>query len=181
MIAELIGNEFSESHFCFRLQLQQVDLVNVERLTRAVERDDDGEPNCGFGGGDHHHKEDENVSVKVLLNMGECHRAQVHRVEHQFNGHELGADIAAQEERGHSDGKQDRAEDQVERHGHRAQVMECFRHQRLSFLAKTTAPKIAIKIRTLVTSKGSRKRVKSANATSCVDPLKLPRTTGACV
>src|SRR5580658_594389 len=132
------------------LVLHRIDVVDHQRAAVLEHRKNNGQSHGGFGGGHHHDEEAVNMSVHLLEFEGECHEGQVHRVEHQLDGHEYRDDVAAEDEAGHSESKKNGAQDQVpaQRDG--------IRHGQISFLASTIAPTSAIRIKTEVTSNGSR-------------------------
>src|SRR5215469_11526886 len=111
-------NQRDESGIELRsLEFQQVDLVHVERLARTEDGDDDGEAYGGFGGSDDHHKKDEDLSGDLVPHMREGDEGEVDRVEHQFDRHEDGDDIALDEKTGDADGKEHGGEDQIPGNG----------------------------------------------------------------
>ena len=57
--------------------------------------------------------------------MGKGDKGEVHRVEHELNGHEDGDDVALDEERADADGEEDRGQDQVVGDGHHAAIFLC--------------------------------------------------------
>jgi hypothetical protein len=95
------------------LILQQVDLVNVKGLARAIDGDDDSQPDGGFGCGDDHDEEDEDLSGDLMPHMREGDEGEVNGVEHELNRHEDGDDVAFDKEAGDADGEEDGGEDQV--------------------------------------------------------------------
>src|ERR1700722_13193293 len=130
--------------------LHRIDVVDHQRAAILEHSKNNGQSHGGFGCGHHHDKEAVNVPVHLLEFVGECHKAQIHRVQHQLDGHEYRDDIAAEDKAGHSESKKNRAQDQVP--AQRDGVL----HAHTSFLASTIAPTSAIRIRTEVTSNGSR-------------------------
>ena len=82
---------------CGLASFHQVDLVDVQGLARAEERDDDGEADGGLGRGDDHDEEDEDLAVDLVPHVGEGDEGQVDGVEHQLNRHEDRDDVALDE------------------------------------------------------------------------------------
>ena len=91
-----------------------------------------------------------------MPHVREGDEGEVDGVEHELNRHEDGDDVALDEEAGDADGEEDGGEDEVPAMGTTA-VMGAYR----SFRASTTAPRMATRMRTEVTSKGSRSSWKS--------------------
>ena len=94
-----------------------------------------------------------------MPHVREGDEGQVDGVEHELDRHEDGDDVALDEEGGDADRKEDGGEDEVARQ--MGTMMRSWQLAICSFRARTTAPRIATRIRTLVTSKGSRSLVKS--------------------
>src|SRR5437868_5002368 len=65
----------------------------------------DGQSHRSFGGGDNHYEKAVDVSIHLLELIRERHEAQVHRIEHQLDGHENRDDVAAKDESSHSQSK----------------------------------------------------------------------------
>src|SRR5512135_2868006 len=122
----------------FPLQLQQVHAIGIQSFACTEYRNDDGQSNGGFRGGDHHDKEDEDLTAQGVPVRGERHEAQVHGVEHQLDRHEDRDDVALDEKAEYAAGEEDRAEREIVRK----------RNHWLSLRARTTAPMIAIRIST---------------------------------
>ena len=61
----------------------------------------------------HHHKETEDVPVHLFELVREGNEGQIHRVEHQLDGHENGDDVAPINKARHSQPEQNGAENQV--------------------------------------------------------------------
>ena len=104
------GNEPELLH---RLVLKRTDLVDFECLAIFEDRQDDGQAHGGFGRGDHHHEETENVPVDLFELVGKRDEAEIHGVEHQLDGHEHSNDVAAEQESGDAEREQNRAQDQI--------------------------------------------------------------------
>ncbi len=97
----------------------------------------------------HHHEEREQVPVHLLPLVGEGDKGQVDGIQNQLDRHEHGDDVAAENEAGHAEREQHRAQHQ--KPGKR----DVPRHSS-SFRASTMAPTIAIRIRIEVISNGNR-------------------------
>src|SRR5437868_2077761 len=81
-------------YYSLLLKSQHARIVNVERLAVAEDGDDDAKPDCGLGGGDRHHDEDEELARHVAVVAGEGDESQVNGVEHQLDAHEHGDGVA---------------------------------------------------------------------------------------
>src|SRR5687767_2757362 len=76
---------------------QRVQLVDLNGHPLAEERDDDGEADGDFGGGDSQDEEDENVSVHRAVETRERDEPQGRRDEHQLEAHEDDEGVTANE------------------------------------------------------------------------------------
>ena len=132
----------------FRLLTSSI--CNVARFLKTVRIMP--ETDSGFGGRDDHHEERIDVAVDLFELIRERDKAQIHRVEHQLDGHEHGDDVLAEQEAGNAQRKQDRGQQQIP--GQRDRGRDAKACDQISFLASTTAPMIAIRIRNDVTSNG---------------------------
>src|SRR5205085_2281805 len=83
----------------------------------------------------------------LAAHIGKSDKAEVHSVQHQLNGHEERDDVALENKSRYT---------HAEEHGAEREVPGNRDHQ-CSFLARTTAPIMAISTSTEVTSKGRRK------------------------
>src|SRR5262249_48903177 len=92
--------------------------------------------------------------------VGKSYKAQVDGIQHQLNRHKNGDDVALEQKAEHAERKQDCAQDQIPGK----------RDHQPSFLPSTTAPIMAIRISTEVTSKGSRNGRNSRRAILWVSP-----------
>ena len=91
------------------------------------------------------HEEDQHLAVEGPQRAAEGDEGQVHRVQHQLDAHEHRDDVAAQEDAHDADGE--------ERPGSAAAACWTRSGAHGSFLARTTAPTRAARIRTDVASK----------------------------
>src|SRR5438874_7995563 len=71
-------------------EFEQVHAFDVERLPIARNQDDDSQADGGFRRGDHNHKQHKNLSVELAERLAKRDERQIHRVEHQLDGHENG-------------------------------------------------------------------------------------------
>src|SRR5208337_3760147 len=127
--------------------------------TRAIDGNDDGQAHRGLGGGHHHHEEDENLSAKRVPVRGEGDERKVHAVQHQLDRHENRDDVALDQKPEHTTCEQDSAQHEIVRkrdHLYPSSFLAP-RATASGGLASTTAPRMAIRISTDVTSKGNRK------------------------
>src|SRR5262245_29127 len=126
--------------------------VGVQRLALAEQRDHNRQANRRFGGGDRHHEEHDDLAVHRSQLAPEGDEAQVHGVQHDLDRQQNRDDIASDEDAGRADRTQHRREDQV--------VVERW-HQRGSLRASTTAPTMATRMSSEVTSNANAYSVKS--------------------
>src|SRR6201996_1160071 len=178
------------------LVLHEVDLIDVQGLACAEERDDDRETDGSLCRGDDHNEEDEDLPLDAMPHVGEGDEGQIDGIEHQLNGHEDRDDIALDEKGADADREEHRGEDEIPCDGNHLAVLlaaqalgdqhqseagrdakserypavaraakkqshKSIGHDYCSFLASTTAPRIATRIRMEVTSNGSSNEVKS--------------------
>ena len=100
------------------LVLHQVDLVNVERLPRPEDGDNDRQPDCGFGGSHNHYEEHEDLSGNSVPTVCERYKGEVYSVQHQFNRHEDGDDVAPDQKSCNADREQDCGQYEISGEGH---------------------------------------------------------------
>src|SRR5579872_596958 len=150
--------------------LHRVHFVHIQRFTVFEYRQDNGQSYGRFRRGNHHYEKRENVPVDLFELIGKCDEAQVDGIQHQLDRHEYGDDAFSKQKPGDAQCEQDGAQNQIPGqrdagHGN-------------SFRARTIAPTIAIRIRTDITSNGSRYCVNRAWPKSwAVPPLKPPKCT----
>src|SRR5271154_5005021 len=65
---------------------ERTDFVDFEGLAIFENRENDRQSDRGFRGGDHHHKEAENMPVHMFELVGKSDEAQIDGVQHQLNG-----------------------------------------------------------------------------------------------
>src|SRR6185312_2077197 len=139
-----------------RSPLQAREGVGGQRLAMTEHADEDREADRGFGGGDGHDEEHDDLPVGGAERPAERDEAQVHRVQHDLDRQKDRDEVAADEHAGRADGEQNRREHEV--------VVQCRHHgvggagappRRVSLFARTTAPTIATMIRSEVTSNGN--------------------------
>src|SRR5258706_3009248 len=142
-------------------------LVDERRLAVAEDGDDDREADGRLGGGDgHDHQRDHRaVTLQIGDERAERHDAEIHRIEHQLDGHQHRDRVPAGEEPERPDGEQRAGERQVrvELLGDAHQPVASF-----SRLARNTPPITAARSSTLTASKASTYRSNSRWARSFV-------------
>src|SRR5688572_19600381 len=90
---------------------QQVEVLDVDRLGVAEDRDDDREPDRRFRGSHGHHEEDEDLSLDPDR-ARERNEREVHGVEHELDAHEQDDRVAADHHAEDADREQDRRKDE---------------------------------------------------------------------
>src|SRR5688572_1278178 len=138
--------------------LERRERVGVERLAMAEERDDERQADGGFGGGDGHHEERDDLAVDVAAVAAERHERQVHGVQHDLDRQQNRDQVTAQEHAGRPDREKDRRDDQV--------VTERDHGSVSSLRASTTAPTIATRMRIDVASKANAWRLNRTRPSS---------------
>src|SRR5208282_994309 len=141
------------------------------------------EADRGFSGGHYHHEKNEDLSAERVPVRGKGDERKVHAVEHQLNRHEDGDDIALDQEPEHSTDEQDSAQHEIVRKRNHLYPSSFLgpRAPPSGRLASTSAPMMAIRISTDVTSKGSRKSRNRSRAKSWGAPHKAPIDTDCVV
>src|SRR4030095_11770849 len=123
----------------------------MRRLPRAVESDDDSEPDGHFGCGDSDDEENENLRVVIWqavladIEAAKGNERQVRRVQHELEAHEDRDDVSPKDDSGKADGKQQSADEEVvvQREAHFSSRLE-----------RMTTPIVATRIRTATTWSG---------------------------
>src|SRR5690348_4299726 len=113
-----------------RLELQQIHIFDVQRLAVACDDHNDRQPHRRFRRRHHNHKENENQSVQLVKFAAERHKRQVHRVQHQLDGHKNRDDIAFENKSDHAQSKKHRAQNYVIRNRHHSLRFLLGEHQR---------------------------------------------------
>src|ERR1700730_18338756 len=115
-------------------------------LTRAIERDDNGQTHCDLRRGHGNDEKDKNLRV-VVGNPGgveaearEGNEGEVGRVQHQLERHEDDDDVAAQKHARETDREKQTANDEI--------MAQCYHAQRSSRLLRTITPMVATKTST---------------------------------
>src|SRR5215469_1506728 len=116
------GSRKGACHYPAFLILQQVRVVDRGGPAGTEDRHKDRQPHDHLGGGDHHHKERDDLPVQVAVHPGEGNKRQVDRVQHEFYAHEDDQGVAADQHAHRADHEQD--------HGKRHEV--CWAHGRAS-------------------------------------------------
>src|SRR5437899_11176403 len=93
--------------------LQQIDVVGVDRLPAAEDRDDDRETDRHLGCGDDQREEDDDLTADAGQCVGERDEREVRRVEHQLDAHEHHERVLSHQQADGADREQDRREDEV--------------------------------------------------------------------
>src|SRR5581483_5815027 len=136
------------------LPLQFRERVRVQRFLVPEQADHDREADRRLRRRDRHDEEHDDLPVGRPERAAERHEREVHRVQHDFDRQQDRDQVAADEHAGGADREQDRREHEV--------VVER-RHQRHSSRrARTTAPTIAARISTEVTSNAKAYSVNSS-------------------
>src|SRR5690348_4163375 len=151
-----------------RLPLQELHVPGIERLAVAKHRDEDCQADDGFGGGDRHDEEDDDLPFQRAEKSREGDEREIDGIEHELDRHEDHDDVAPYDDAGDADREQHRAQNQI--------VFQRRRRHRC-LCASATAPTIATSSRTDAISNGSAKSVKSVCAIAC-GPPKASGTAG---
>ena len=91
----------------------------MRRLPEAEERDHDRKPDRNFSRGHGDNEEDKNLRVVIRhaawidVKARECDQGQVGGVQHQFEGHQNGDDVASQHHAGETNREQNTADNEV--------------------------------------------------------------------
>ncbi len=109
------------NQFCFRsekLAFQSHQLIGVDGLSGAVERDDDRKTDRNFRCGNGDDEEYQHLAVIVWeaidrVETGEGDQGEVCRAEHQFKAHEHDDDVAAEHHTGKADGEEQSGDEKV--------------------------------------------------------------------
>lgn len=105
------------------LAFQSGEFIRVNRLARAIQRDDDGESDGDFSCGDGDNEKHQHLSMYIRQAVGtrikarKSNQGEVGRAEHKLQAHEHDDDIAAHDDTGEPDGEKKTGNDQV--------VVEC--------------------------------------------------------
>src|SRR3990170_2118557 len=160
---------------------EEIHVVQVDRGAGAEDLHDDGQA-------DHNREEHGELPVHGRQVAAEGDEGQVHRVEHQLDGHEDDQRVAPHQDADYAQREEQGAQDEVggERHHQRvsassrgssassaARDSACTRSVSAPF-ASTTAPIIPTSRITEASSNGSRKRVKSVRPTASAVPKPNP-------
>src|SRR5215813_3244124 len=137
-----------ESLNASHLPLQRREAVGVQRLPMPEQTDHDRESHGRFRGGDRHDEEHDDLPVRRPERPAERDEAQVDGVQHDLDREQDRDEVAPDEHARGADRKQDRRQHEVMVQTDRSQR----RHRGDSRRASTTAPTIATRISTDVTS-----------------------------
>src|SRR5918995_4865208 len=143
------------------LPLEEVHLVDVDRLPVAVDQDHDREPDPHFGGGHRDHEQGEHLTGDVVQGLPERHEVEVDGVQHELDRHQDEHRVAPSEHAVDPGREQGGRQEQHEREPD---------HGRSSFLESTIAPISAARSRSEITSNGRTNRLKSDVPTDATEP-----------
>src|SRR5260370_17553377 len=154
-------------------------MVHIQSFTRAIDSNDDRQSHRGLGGGHYHDEEDEHLPAERVPVRGEGNKRKVHAVQHQLDRHENRDDVALDQEPEHAAPEQDSTQYQIvgERDHLYPSSFLVPRAPASGRLASTTAPMMAIRISTDVTSKGSKNSWNRSRAISLGPPHTAPIDT----
>src|SRR5688572_7421895 len=97
--------------------LQEIDFVDVDRLSVAVDEDDDGQADADLGSCDGNHEEREHLAAqhRILEKLGERHEIHVDGIQHHLDGHQNQHGVSPGQHSIDADREQHRREQQDER------------------------------------------------------------------
>lgn len=100
------------SSFIVPLAFQQVDVFQVDRVARAVDRDDQSQADCGLRGRDRQHEDGEDLARHLLRHdvAVEGHQVDIDCVEQQLDAHQHGDGVAAGQRAVKTDAEQSSAD-----------------------------------------------------------------------
>jgi hypothetical protein len=104
--------ELDGIHVLGGLVLEDGHAVDVDVTPAAEDRDDDGEADRDFGGGDGHDDHRERVTTQIAVHAREGQDGEVAGVEHQLDAHHDDEHVAAEQHPGGADREQDRGQHQ---------------------------------------------------------------------
>src|ERR1700691_5148400 len=142
-----------------------VHALDVQRMAILVNGDHNRQADGRFRRGDDNHKEDEYQSVQLIPRARERHECQIYGVQHQLDGHEDRDDVPLEHECHHAQSK---------KNGTQHQVIGNRNDAHSSLFARTSAPRMAIKIKMEVASNGNKYFWKS-----CIDNSRVETITFA--
>src|SRR5947208_13487854 len=94
-------------------ELQRIDFIDLKRSAIFKDRENNGKPNGCFRRRNYHHEERVDVTINAAEMVRECHKAEVHGIQHEFNGHKHRNHAFAIDETSHAQRKKDRAQNQI--------------------------------------------------------------------
>src|SRR5213592_4290875 len=112
------GSAGTSQRKSIRLPLHDVRVVHTERVPVAVDSDCNGQPDGRFCRGNHHNKEDKDLTVNLIQVAGKRDEAQVDAVQHQFDAKKNGNDIFLHDHPDSSHREEERAQNQVRENAH---------------------------------------------------------------
>src|SRR5512147_99043 len=134
---------------------QDAQIVQVDRVARPIDRDQDGQADRGL---DRRHGDDEerdHLPVEVAPPARRGHEREVDRVQLHLERHEDGEGVPPREKSEPAEEEEDGGEPEI------VPQRDLTVHDHSPFFATTTAPTIPTKRMREMTSKGRRYRVKS--------------------
>src|SRR5262249_30648952 len=138
---------------------QHRERIRIERLAMSKQVDDDREADRGFRGRDRHHEEHDDLPFGRAERPAKRDKRQIDGVQHDFDRQEDRDEIPPKEDAGRADREEDRRKHEVvvqRRHHRPSEPVAVWRPgRRVSRRAKSTAPTMATRISTDVTSKGN--------------------------
>ena len=92
---------------------ERIHAFDVERSPVASDNNNDGQTDSGFGSRHDNDKENKNLPLQLSKRAAERYKRKIDGVEHQFNGHEDGNDVALENKRHHAQSEQDSTQQQI--------------------------------------------------------------------
>src|SRR5437867_2226284 len=159
--------------------LERRERIGIERFAMTEEGDDDGETHGCLGRRDRHREENDDLSVRRAERAAEGHERQVDGVQHDFNRQKDRDQVPPDEDAGRADGKQHRGKHEVivERRHHLETGRASVSRSGVSRRARTTAPSMATRISTDVTSNAKAYSVNSSRPMIATDVTEPPGKT----
>src|SRR5213592_583572 len=118
------GSAGTSQRKSIRLPLHDVRVVHTERVPVAVDSDCNGQPDGRFCRGNHHNKEDKDLTVNLIQVAGKRDEAQVDAVQHQFDAKKNGDDIFLHDHPDGSHREEERAQNQVRENAHKGSLWQ---------------------------------------------------------
>src|SRR5581483_1205472 len=132
------------------LPLQKLHVSGIESLSETKDRDDDRQAHHRLGGRHRHDEKHDHLPFDRAHKTREGDESQFDRIEHQLDRHQDYDDVAADDDPGDADGKENGAQHEI--------IFDWRLHQRC-LCASATAPMIATSSSTEASPNGSAKSV----------------------